>query len=605
MAAFSSKPGWGEAKPLLERGVTIKLVDGSQIKLTRETASKFETIRTVIGYGGIEVGEKEDIIKIFDYPAQYVRQYFKLVDKIDGRKELPNVHFTQLFDFSLITLLMGNEVSMTNLADYIFATALANQSAGKKVKTRMREIYLSYPAGPKRFIVNRLAEVNRAISLKNLRNLDLRFISRVRSIQAIDNQGRIVTRGVSEMTKKGLYYDETDPQREKLINQLKNQRRIEGIQIGGGTKQGITVVTQHYDIDTGEYVLTSYPPGQLEGKYLISFDSIFSWEIFPFGSRFRMVKDTHTGEEGEIMIHDLRIHDLINGSLIFNYRRKSRERYVLDDNGQYLFIIGEFPDHITATLYAVGETTLDGDNRPVRRNRKLFETIIPILEPTSMIIDSYRRLIYIHEDYSYQIRRPPRPGELVVVYEGEAVYHFYIRVLLIVDFSGQVLHRYIHQGIDIFPSAKHLLTSERGMQLVTDDDLQYIIGPEVGDNVKEKMKKLPDFELWPNLSVEGLIVEDVVGRDNLWIRDAAREFKIAALVKHTIGEIGLITSSPSGDIIIISSIYLRHGVGQPVAPDSSVMQTVLYTDHEMEIINEVLSGPRKRSGEVGARLSGS
>ncbi len=578
MTTFSSKPGWGEAKPLLERGVTIKLNDGSQIKLSPEIASKFETIRTVIGYGGIEVGKEEDIIKIFDRPAQYVRHYFQLVEKIDGRKELPNVHFTQLFDFFLIAQLMGNETSMNNLADYIFATALANQSAPNEVKARMMEIYSSYPAEPKRFITNRLAKLNHTISLKSLRNLDMRFtISR--PVVVIDNQGRTVTRGYSRITGKWLYYDQTDPRREKVINQLKGKGDVEGIQIGGGTDQGITVVTEYYDQHSKRYTLYGYTPDQLEGKRLISFDSTFRWELFPLGSRFRVVGGMRKGE--------IRIHDLTDGSLIFSYQRKSQERYVLDDKGQYFLVIGDFSGYVRVTLYAAGETIPDSNNRPVRRNRKLFEMIIPSPRAAviSIVIDSYRRLIYIHQDFSYYIQRPPRLGEQVVDIEGVAGYLSFIKILLIVDFSGQILHRYAYQGeINIFPSAKHLLTNESGMRLIPEKDLQYIFGREVSEGVKE----LPDFELWPTTSVEGLVVEDVVGRDNIWIRDATKGFKITALVKQNAGEIGNITSSPNGDIIVLSPIG-----DVRMESDASVMQTVLYTDHEVEIINEVLSGPAK------------
>ncbi len=605
MAAFARGSQWGEAKPLLERGVTIKLNDDSQIELNREIASKFETIRTVIGYGGIEVGKKEDIIKIFDYPAQYVRHYFQLVEKIDEKKELPNIHFTQLFDFFLVAHLMGNETSMTNLADYIFATALANQSATKEVRAAMREIYSSYPAGPKRFIMNRLAKLNHTISLKSLRNLDMRFINDVRPIAAIDNQGRIVTRELSKTTKKWLYYDETDPQREKLINHLQDKEIIDGIQIGGGTNQGITVVTRHYDQNSKKYVLYGYPPGQLKGKHLISFDSSFKWEIFPFASRFKMEKRI-SGMYGE---RNIWIYDLADGSLIFSYIGLFSSNYTTDDSGRYFLITNTnmqtSPDHIEAKLFSVGEMVRGTNGKLTRQNRKLFEVKIPGHDYDESIVDSYRRLIYIFDYYSHRTQMPLRAGE-------EEIYQGGIRILLVIDFSGQVLHRYIYWGVvNIFPSAKHLLTNEfgRGMpilrlkfaRLFSERDLQYIFRQEaVSNEVSQEMKKLPNFELWPTTSVEGIAV-DSVGPDNLWIRDATKGFKIAALVKKNYGEVDHITSSPSGSIIVLPPGYVPPGA----LHISSVMQTVLYSDHELEIINEVLSGPTKGSGEVVAEPFGS
>ncbi len=594
MAAFSSKPEWGEAKPLLKRGVTIKLNDGSKIKLSPEIASKFETVRTVLAYGGIEVGEEEDIIKIFDYPAQYVRHYFQLVNKIDGRKELPNIHFTQLFDFFLIASLMGNETSMTNLADYILATALANQSATKEVKAAMREIYLSFPAGPKQFIMNRLAELNRAISLKTLRNLNFKHLG---DVVAIDNQGRIITK--IYVAPEGIppYYDETDPQRQTLINELEQQGALSRVQIGGGTKEGVTMVVEKY----GQNALYKYLPGQTKDQYLIPIRrEIDIWELSPHGSRFRVI----TLEDKAKIV---KIHDLTDGSLIFSYKITLfydplveiiyQEEYdATDDTGRYFLVtsMDNSERYINAKLFSVGEMVRGTNGKMIRQNRELFEIKIPGHNNDRRIgiVDSHRQLIYIYDNSSHNSRRPPRIGEPVrlQVYRREGVYEANFKILLVVDFSGQVLHRYVYRGkINIFPT-KHLLTRESGMGQLTEEDIQYIVGPEVSDKVKEEMKKLPQFELWPTSFLENSTVGSVAGRNNLWIRDATKDFKIAALVKQNAGEIQKITSSPSGDIIALPSVeYVPPGA----PPDSAVMQTVLYTDHEMEIINEVLSGPAK------------
>ncbi len=591
-------------KPKLIKDVTIELKDGSQLKLSKEVASKLDAIRQVI----IDTNGYDIAIPFTGYPAQDIRLYLRLMDKIDKREALPDVRLIQLFSLINVAEYLGNNLSVTNIADYILATTLTNRDMTVELKnaTRINYRQLISPLIDD-FIMGRLGELNRSLSFENVRDLEidigefsLKEIFRsyraganiVSSADdpmkklAIDGQGRVVV----YLIDKKIFYDETDPQREKLINSLIGPDRQ--IQIGGVTERGVTVVLAHLDRNSGWRNLYKYLPGRPEGEHLISIDASSDWVIFPLGSRL-LVMSTKSGVEIR------QIYNLIDGSLVYQYQLPEYDRLpsAMDKEGKYLLIALKSPRHypmFVARLIAMAETAPGANGQLVRNDRILFE--IPIsparygenYAEIEKIIDPYRQLIYITDSSSRRIQKRTPRGQ-------RAERPRPIVVLLVINFAGQVLHRYVYfKAHDIvlkfYPTAKHLITYERGLSSsklrisgVRSEDLRHIIPPTVTRGEFGSLAKLPPYEIWPAAPIT---VSRTTSRStpyiNFWIRDTSNGFKVKALVQNIKHGYSYIISSTTGDYVV-ATIPIPSKTRK-----SSVIKTVFYTDSDVRDIRGIL-----------------
>ncbi len=600
-------------KPLLKRGVTIQLKDGSTIVLSREVASKLNVVRSPLEYLLNVEGRTEDeayqtVIPVDYYPAQNIRQYLKLMERIDKREELADIRLSQLFGLLLDAMYMGNETGYTNLADYIIATVYASREMGDNVKAEIRRIYLAGPPEPKRLLIQRrLAELNQTLTLKNVRNLHVtRMFSESRNVNvntAIDNQGKILLlysdlkpRSRYGKHKSIAYYDEVSPGREKLINSLLSRSNVEEMRVGGVIKQGIITVGEirmkSKWMDSRN--LIKYPSDQSEGRQLITrIGQSAVWQVSPYGSKLLTSDWNNT----------IKIYNLTDNSLVFEHKAHKHylgdsafrfESYVMGNWGHYLVLIYSSDDQDEGTLielFAIDKTTSAG-GQSIEGNKLLFEILIPIwTEDKEIAIDPYRRLVYIvyHSAQSQSVK---------VLLPGNSGYN--VSIILVINFKGQVLHRYANREFaefEFYVTVRQVLTHEaeywsgedEPLFGMTKEDLQYIEPQpnytEIGDMAPIK---LPAYEVWPNASTNSY--QSYVSRepdsDNLWIRDSTDGFKVLALVKKNIGGFSKAVSSANGDYIV--TIENR-------AVDDynlSVMQTVLYTDDEVKIIRNILEGEK-------------
>ena len=623
MAAYSRKPPSPLAKPLLKRGVTIQLDDGSTIFLNRELASKFDLIRNLLdgalsdiereerrerkrqeerrrkGEKVEEIEEKKDpydvLLPVKEYSAEYIRKYLELFAKIEKREKLPNVRLTELFDFFLLALYMGNDSSVAMVADYIFSTILANQSASEETKKAIREMYSTFPFQGKNLLMNQFAEINRTLSLKNVRELNVRLLSefeietQTTDIVAIDNQGRIIL--LYEDEGQTYLYDETSPQRQEMINSmLERASRI--LKIGGIVEQEIAIIdeTRAGTPDPHLWQLVRYLPDQAKGQVITDIRYGIRWYISGFGSKLLMAM-------GEGVI---RVYDLVSQFLVFQHKiskediggiRILQQFFVFGYLGKYLLIGNNLSASrgIVIELFAVGEKLLKEYNRP------FIQILIPSHKATMTTIDPYRELIYITDLESSRINLPGGTG-------------YSIDIILVLDFSGQVQHRYVYpvgDTVEFYPTARYLLTHEKevggaataGDELVfgiPKDEIQYI-DPAISYSKIGHLTpvKLPDYEAWPRQPAINYRIdsEGSTYSDNLWIRDANDNFKVKALVKaNTEFEEfeDLVTSSANGDYIMT----VRRDVGEK--DELAVIQTVPYTNDEMKIIREILEGEKNK-----------
>ena len=608
MAAHSTNPP-------LKRGVTIQLDDGTQIALSREVASKLNLIRSPLEYLLNIEGKTEDeayktVIPVDYYPAQNIRQYLKLMAKIDKREELANIRLSQLFGLLLDAMYMGNETSITNLADYILATVYASREMADNVKAEIRRMYLSGPAEPKRLIQRRLTELNQTPSLKRVRDItpSLNWSGQSSlSFQhmAIDGQGRIVAVVDRQEETRGQFppgyyhyhrfktlYDETDPQRGNMINSIYEHNPQVRIQVGGARERGITIVEGNQRGNTWD--LWKYLPG-LNGESTIAVDS-HNWKLTPFGSRLIVPSLT-----------DIKIYDLNNNSLLFQKELPQRQLFEqgqfgeiysvlkvvhLDKRGRYLFITHNV---LTTRNVLYGDILeLFDIDRP--GDKRLFEILLTKLV-NNAVIDPYRKIIYIFQD-KLAIGLPGGASRLV-------------KVMSIVGFNGEVLHRYIYPAIDTiipYPGPKHLLTHEREVRGIMGRPLTYGLDIKVADIIcdfyppAEDYKvghltpaKLPNYEIWPSPPPTrfGVNREGEAASDNFWIRDVNDEFKVKALVGADKDAEDEALISPNGDYIILSD------KSRFQTAELTVFRTVLYSDEETQVIRNILQG------EKTAKLSSS
>ncbi len=596
-------------KPLLKRGVTIELDDGTTLALNRETASKLDHIRRLLEHALFLIPEKDQdkaydqLLPVNDYPAQYVRQYLALMDKIDKKAKLPDIRLSRLFDLYFMARFLDNTISIANIPNYIFATILANQPMSKEMKQVVRETYLKLPVQLRKFIMNRLDELNQTLSLKNVRNLNItgEFFGLHKTSQrvAVDNQGKILL--LYEKEDRRIYYDETDGEREKLINSRPDDFSIK-LRIGGVTKEGIIVIEETDATITGHRNLIKYLPGQAEGQLIATglyYDTFWEvsphndtfWEVSPHSSRLLVVN-----ENGMI-----NIYDLADNILIFQYEIRGHqmenpvfrfESYTMDDWGKYLLLTYHFDDPkkgMLVELFAIGKTVSGSD----RTNELMFEVLIPIwTKDREIAIDPYRQLVYVvyypGHYTSIRVTRPDGTG-------------YDISIILVINFKGQVLYRYANPKFDEFrfyTTANQLLTQEAeygdpfgrhsplmfGMEK---EDLQYIEPLASYSQLEGMMVKLPAYQIWPNLS--GLsyrtMLRGNVHSHNFWIRDTTNGFKGVALVKKNTIIFNRAVSSASGNYVVTIEQQINDNQYK-----LSVMQTVLYTDDEVKAIRNILEG---------------
>ncbi len=598
MAAHSTKP-------ILKRGVTIQLDDGSTVTLNRQVASKLNLVRSPIEYLLNVEGRTEDeayktVVPVDYYPAQYIRQYLELMTKIDKREQLPNIRLSQLFSLLLMAMYMGNETSMTNLADYILATVYASREMADNVKAEIRRMYSGGPPEAKRLISRRLAELNRTLSLKTLRKVNV--VEKLYTMSpglapniAIDNQGKIVLLYLTyEKNKRIAFYDETDAKREKLINSMLVGRDNVIIRVGGLTEQGIAIVEEVFG-ETKQYLIR-YPPSQADRQVITTIRFGVSWEISSHSSRLRVSDNKIT-----------KIYDLTDDSLIFQQQTlKNRlgrspfilKVFVMDDRGEYLLIIRVLSRNrgIVLELYAISESVRTEGNPPPTKNKSLFEISIPTFDTTIATIDPYRQLIYIVDKMTFQVRESHAP-------------EYSLSIILVLDFSGQILHRYVNRKFDrikFYPTAKQLLIREReisgpmidnrpvfGME---EKDLRHIMPePKYRKIGHLKPIRLPPYELWPVPPSYGYRDDGEIFSDNFWIRDVINGFKIKALLQENTDYRDSAISSANGDYIVA----IRELSDLPA--ELFVIQTVLYSDNDVKTIRNILEGGETAEASLSAR----
>ena len=591
----------------LKHGVTIQLDDGSTIALSREVASKLNVVRSPIEYLLNVEGKSEDeayqtVIPVDYYPAQNIRQYLKLMAKIDKREELANIRLSQLFGLLLDAMYMGNETSYTNLVDYILATVYASRNASKKVKAEIRRIYLAGPPEPKRLIQRRLAELNQTLSLKNVRSMNITteydWLAEINERLAVDNQGKILF--FYEKDKSTEYYDETSQRREKLIRSLLGDRFKVAFRTNG-VIEGEVVVIGAFTTKTGGRGLVKYLPQKIRNPLITTIGSSSSysasWDVSPHGSRLLVIDEDHM----------IKIYDLADNSLLFQHDVHKDysgdytfrlESYKMDNWGQYLLLAydpynPDDPDSdegIVIKLFTIDKTT-SALGQPIGKNEPLFEILLPIWSPDKEVaVDPYRRLIYIAlhpSEYSlFEVLRPN--------YQGG----YPVSIILVINFKGQVLHRYVNSEFtqfNFYLTVRQLLTYEREYWDRRDEpwfsmakeDLQYIESQpnyaKVGDMTPVK---LPAYELWPNASATNyqLDIDGDPESDNFWMRDPTDGFKVLALVKKNTGYDNTLVSSANGDYIVTIENKIDDDY------NLSVLQTVLYTDEQTKTIRNILEG---------------
>ncbi len=582
------------AEPALKHEVTIQLSDDSTLTLSRETASKLGLIHRVIKdiQDGLAEGDKDraydEIFTLKAYGAPYIRDYLALMNKIDKGARLPDLRLSQLLELLVIAFYFDNDSSLANLPNYIFATILANQPMSAEVRNAISETYLKYPRTIKNLIMDRLAELNRTLSLKTLRKNVVKKLHTYRESGpnvAIDNQGKIVLLyRTGRRNRRVALYDETDSKREKLINSMLEGRDNVNIRVGGLTEQGIVIVDEIFK--EAEHYLIIYPPSQTDRQVTITIKRGVSWEIPNHSFRLRLSDNKIT-----------KIYDLTDDSLIFQQQtlKNQLESYsyiidvVMDDRGEYLLIIRKlYRIQVTMLeLFALSEIIRAEGNPPPTKNKSLFEISIPTFDTTIATIDPYRQLIYIVDERTFQVR------------ESHAT-EYPLNVILVLDFSGQVLHRYVNRNFEriiFYPTAQQLLTHERvisgpmidkrpvfGME---EKDLRHIMPePKYRKIGHLKPIRLPPYELWPGHSSSLYNYRDdgEIYSDNFWIRDVTDGFRIKALLQENTNYGDSAISSANGDYIV--------AIREPLNRRSelSVIQTVLYSDSDIKTIRNILEG---------------
>ena len=648
-------------KPLLKRGVTIQLDDETQIKLSREVASKLNTVRSAIDYLLNIKGKTEDeayqtIIPVTYYPAQYIRRYLELMAKIDKREQLANIRLSQLFGLFLEAMYMGNETSMTNLADYILATVYASREMGDDMKKEIKRLYSAGPAEPKRFIMRRLAELNRTVSVKNLRNIDFNgWLLEAISIQsyladepvdrlAIDKWGRITASLLTKYRKR--FYEENNLQRESLINQFLIKHKYDQpiVRVGGMTDQGATIITAYSErqseilgrwsifsrrphVDVWRY--TVYLPGQLSGKLLSGIiGRKYEWKILPLAPRLKIEFSNlydilqqadnllKTDKLDELLRErieywkEFRIYDLTNQTLLFTYHLGWDMVEAIDHFGKYVVII------FNIIRGGMVIELFDIEANSPSKSKRISRTIVLHHKAERCIIDPYHKQLYIFD--KGLIRRQGFQHEMDV------------SIILVINFMGQVLHRYVFPGeLDLYPRSKEIISAEalwldvtreqnlRGRGLLSAEDLKQIRLPRDvtrGGHLDlmsmdilrlQKAAKLPRYELWPVIWPTQTTDSSVSLPDDIlhsykhkgvWLREVSDGFRPLALLQESpfsnqswVGQVNLdqVIMSPGGDYVLPVK---RLRIESPLP----LIKTVVYSEGDVELINEVLSGPAKK-----------
>ncbi len=627
------------SKSQLTEDVTIELEDDSEIKLNKEVASKLEAVRDVIS----DIGRYDMAVPFTSYPPEDIRLYLKLMKRIDKREALANIRLTQLFKLINVAEYLGNGLSVDNLADYILATTLAARNMSKEVRKAVQINYQQLISPLiNDLIMDGLDAHLQSISVTKLRYLNLNgwnifyqqegAIGNDRDIRdrlAIDEEGRIVASLLTKNNMEWRFYDETNAQREKTVNQFitKDTSRYNRVRIrvGGMTEKGIIVIAGHLDSYLGWYIHTIYFPGQ-PGRSLNHLIT-GKWRIFPLAPRLEVLASLTGSEQDDLDDLDqwdkilrslsidikFKIYDLASDQMLFNFGLRERDVYT-DDLGRYLVVITNFiREGMVIERFLIDQKTVKGQSDSFKK--RVSRMSIRGHFANNCVIDPYRKLLYVFDREGKEIKK-----EGLWTWAGgieSTTLYRKASILLVITFGGKVLHRYIYiTELSLYPTAKHLITVESkltedrtglGRNFIKDDlaeleaeDLQRI-GWNVNFSRKDKFNLVdqnivgvvvPPYELWPAVFPEvdlsnielndyGLYLDQYRG---VWIRDVTDGFKPLALIENWVQHNANIVSSPSGDYIFIGHQKTRH----PLSARPVIVQTSLYSQKEVQIISNLL-----------------
>ncbi len=628
--------------------IKLELADGSLLPLTQDQVLKSLTIKDVT----VDVGLYTLTIPIDKYPANKVWQFFSLFDDIEKRADLAQqkVTLSQLIEMLPIADYFAAETIMNNLIDYILATILANlnmpEEAKKKVQDKYAQLSNILDDAVRRRLVTKMNET----SVKNVRMVPLDPEANFSEV-IITDQGQVATnyrmyyRGYGRHRYEQLY-DETDNQRERKLNQLAEKLTYPGnvchkleIELGGIVENKISIFLHTYYRTYLDCPLTEdtndryyYPPGQLAGDRLLLLPpymrlflyglrglSKYSVPAAGIGQKNRLLSIYKTVRANGQKFDELdgiifekqftyshylwiyRIIELPSRKALFSNLTPAGATYE-DQAGKYLVTAISITTSLAPNLSGASVIELF----EVDSKKRLFRIIIDGLRldegrGNEIIIDPIRRLLYIkinnYVEVNYSITNadisPP--------------------VILIINFKGQIIHRYLALRpyiISLKVIESKLLTIE--FHLVEDylkgditilQTSKFVTARSIFISTREiaqyqKMAELPPYEFFPDLQLklddyQHDMEDDVFIYGGVWLRDPDNGYQPIARISDLpilvtaklvadidVEKVVKINSSPTGHYITLNV---------PRTKKVQIYKLTLYDQAEAKAIMDILT----------------
>ncbi len=636
MAATSQSPP--AIPPGVKLDIKLELADGSFLPLTENQILKSLTIKDVT----VDTNLYSAVIPIKKYLADEVRRFFRLFDQIEQKANLAQhkVTLSQLFDLLPLADFFAAETLVGNLLDYILATIAANLTMSEKVKKEVQSKYGQLSVILQEAVYDRLANL---MSIKHVRTLLVsepigKSYSELDDV-IITDYNQIVASYMKPSTEYKQLYDETDGRRAKKLNLLRES--IEEFKLGGisGGKTSVLFSTSVYDSHTEMNVIKSeyYGPGLLIGLDLPSFPSHLlrygqRSHLLLYGQRAVIISPYHS----KILDKALSIYKAarISGQQFDELDRRIFTRQFSQIFSQLTYQIIELPSkkvlffnfipdviqqddggEYVAALTQYGSAGLIIELFEVDSKKRLFRIILnrTVLwfheEIIPVTIDPIRRLLYVRLENRVKVHYPTTDVSNWLV------------VILVVNFEGKVIHRYLSPHyINFNPAGSRLVTVEEYISkqplvekfTVLEEHIAEGIDPSSSTSIPDKdlskyqeMAQLPYYELMPNLPLNPKEYKydpefEAFRYSGVWLRDPDNGFqpiaRITDLTTHFIehADMGLnvdnveINSSPAGHYIALNV---------NITEKAEVYKLTLYNKAEAEAIIDILTPPAKLEAE--------